>query len=241
MAQTSCNTLSSIEVDAQTDGKHDTALMLTCAGRHTEHINILLSRSADIKYKKGFTSLIHAATSGHFNIVKILLDHGADIEAESEHTKDSPLGLACFGGWQDVVELLLACGANKEHRNISDYTPLSLAATGGHMEIIRLLLAHGAEINERTGSKLGILPLMLAAMNGHPEAVSLLADMGSDINAQIETNCNTALTLACFQGWHEVVGVLLEHRANIEHRAKTGLTPLMEAASGGFSSYVTNK
>lgn len=41
---------------------------------------------------------------------------------------------------------------------------------------------------------------MLAAMNGHTAAVRLLLDCGSDINAQIETNRNTALTLACFQG-----------------------------------------
>merc|ERR1712115_24191 len=70
-------------------------------------------------------------------------------------------------------------------------------------------------------------------MNGHTAAVKLLLDMGSDINAQIETNRNTALTLACFQGRHEVVSLLLDRKANVEHRAKTGLTPLMEAASGG--------
>lgn len=72
----------------------------------------------------------------------------------------------------------------------------------------------------RTGSKLGISPLMLAAMNGHTPAVKLLLDMGSDINAQIETNRNTALTLACFQGRHEVVSLLVDRKANIEHRAK---------------------
>merc|ERR1712141_804094 len=121
-----------------------------------------------------------------------------------------------------------------EHRNVSDYTPLSLAASGGYTNIIKLLLAHGAEINSRTGSKLGISPLMLAAMNGHTASVKLLLDMGSDINAQIETNRNTALTLACFQGRHEVVSLLLDRKANVEHRAKTGLTPLMEAASGGY-------
>uniref|UniRef100_A0A6P7GGN1 Ankyrin repeat domain-containing protein 17-like n=1 Tax=Diabrotica virgifera virgifera TaxID=50390 RepID=A0A6P7GGN1_DIAVI len=122
----------------------------------------------------------------------------------------------------------------QEHRNVSDYTPLSLAASGGYVNIIKLLLSHGAEINSRTGSKLGISPLMLAAMNGHTAAVKLLLDMGSDINAQIETNRNTALTLACFQGRHEVVSLLLDRKANVEHRAKTGLTPLMEAASGGY-------
>lgn len=63
---------------------------------------------------------------------------------------------------------------------------------------------------------------MLASMNGHTQAVRLLLDMGSDINAQIETNRNTALTLACFQGRHEVVGLLVERKANVEHRAKVG-------------------
>ncbi len=37
-----------------------------------------------------------------------------------------------------------------------------------------------------------------------------------------------------FQGRHEVVSLLLDRKANVEHRAKTGLTPLMEAASGGY-------
>ena len=65
---------------------------------------------------------------------------------------------------------------------------------------------------------------MLAAMNGHTAAVRLLLDMGSDINAQIETNRNTALTLACFQGRHEVVSLLVDRKANIEHRAKVHLS-----------------
>uniref|UniRef100_A0A8B9PZQ8 Ankyrin repeat domain-containing protein 17 n=1 Tax=Apteryx owenii TaxID=8824 RepID=A0A8B9PZQ8_APTOW len=196
-----------IDIDAQTESNHDTALTLACAGGHEELVQTLLERGANIEHrdKKGrsprFTPLILAATAGHVG----------------------------------VVELLLARGANKEHRNVSDYTPLSLAASGGYVNIIKILLNAGAEINSRTGSKLGISPLMLAAMNGHTAAVKLLLDMGSDINAQIETNRNTALTLACFQGRTEVVSLLLDRKANVEHRAKTGLTPLMEAASGGYA------
>ncbi|XP_073456549.1 ankyrin repeat domain-containing protein 17 isoform X3 [Aquarana catesbeiana] len=245
----------SIDIDAQTESNHDTALTLACAGGHEELVQTLLERGANIEHrdKKGFTPLILAATAGHVGVVEILLDNNADIEAQSERTKDTPLSLACSGGRQEVVELLLARGANKEHRNVSDYTPLSLAASGGYVNIIKILLNAGAEINsrftehmdtdkqlflqnnKRTGSKLGISPLMLAAMNGHTAAVKLLLDMGSDINAQIETNRNTALTLACFQGRTEVVSLLLDRKANVEHRAKTGLTPLMEAASGGYA------
>lgn len=225
-----------LDLDSETDSNHDTALTLACTGGHEELVELLLSRGADIEHrdKKGFTPLILAATAGHEKVVEVLLTHGANIEAQSERTKDTALSLACSGGRYEVVEFLLNRGANKEHRNVSDYTPLSLAASGGYVNIIRLLLSHSAEINSRTGSKLGISPLMLAAMNGHVAAVRTLLDMGSDINAQIETNRNTALTLACFQGRHEVVQLLLEKKANVEHRAKTGLTPLMEAASGGY-------
>ncbi|XP_076823769.1 ankyrin repeat domain-containing protein 17-like isoform X2 [Clavelina lepadiformis] len=226
-----------LEIDGHTESNHDTPLTLACAGGHYELVQLLIARGANIEHrdKKGFTPLILAATAGHVEVASILLSSQADIEAQSERTKDTPLSLACSGGRLEVVELLLDRGANKEHRNVSDYTPLSLAASGGYVNIIKLLLNHGAEINSRTGSKLGISPLMLAAMNGHTQAVQLLLDMGADINAQIETNRNTALTLACFQGRHEVVSLLVDRKANVEHRAKTGLTPLMEAASGGYA------
>ena len=79
----------------------------------------------------------------------MLLEHGSDIEAQSERTKDTALSLACSGGRLEVVDLLLQRGANKEHRNVSDYTPLSLAASGGYVNIIKLLLQHTAEINSR--------------------------------------------------------------------------------------------
>ncbi|EYC19318.1 hypothetical protein Y032_0024g1015 [Ancylostoma ceylanicum] len=223
-------------VDKATESNNDTPLTLACSNGHAQMVNVLVCRGANIEHrdKKGFTPLILAATGGHREVVELLLDNGAQIEAQSERTKDTALSLACSGGRKDVVELLLSRGANKEHRNVSDYTPLSLAASGGYVEIVNMLLNAGAEINSRTGSKLGISPLMLAAMNGHKEATRVLLEQGSDINAQIETNRNTALTLACFQGRTEVVALLLQYNANVEHRAKTGLTPLMEAANGGY-------
>ena len=50
----------------------------------------------------GFTPLILAATAGHVDVVEILLEHDAEIEAQSERTKDTPLSLACSGGRYDV-------------------------------------------------------------------------------------------------------------------------------------------
>ena len=56
--------------------------------------------------KKGFTPLILAATAGHEKVVEILMNHTADMEAQSERTKDTPLSLACSGGRYEVLFLL---------------------------------------------------------------------------------------------------------------------------------------
>ena len=53
---------------------------------------------------------------------------------------------------------------------------------------------------------------------------------------QIETNRNTALTLACFQGRHEVVGLLCQRGGNVEHRAKVGEGLGGESADTGVIS-----
>lgn len=57
----------------------------------------------------GCTPLILAATAGHASTVEILLDHGADIEAQSDRTKDTALSLACSGGRQEVGFLISCC------------------------------------------------------------------------------------------------------------------------------------
>ncbi|TMS17629.1 Ankyrin repeat and KH domain-containing protein 1 [Larimichthys crocea] len=217
----------SVDIDAHTESNHDTALTLACAGGHEELVSVLIARGANIEHrdKKGFTPLILAATAGHVGVVEVLLDKGGDIEAQSERTKDTPLSLACSGGRQES-----GCfwGLRQHHQDTPQLP--ELRSTPGELTRSTVFT-----LAPWTGSKLGISPLMLAAMNGHVPAVKLLLDMGSDINAQIETNRNTALTLACFQGRAEVVSLLLDRKANVEHRAKTGLTPLMEAASGGYA------
>lgn len=42
--------------------------------------------------------MILAATAGHAEVVEIILDHSADVEAQSDRTKDTALSLACSGG-----------------------------------------------------------------------------------------------------------------------------------------------
>ncbi|EDS28232.1 conserved hypothetical protein [Culex quinquefasciatus] len=116
-----------------------TVLPQACAGGNEELVELLISRGTNIEHKdkKGFTPLILIATTGHEKVVETLLRHEAKIEAQSERTKDTPLSLAC--------SVLLNMNANRENRNVPDYTPLSLATSGGYLKNIKLLLSHGTE------------------------------------------------------------------------------------------------
>lgn len=72
-------------------------------------MKLLLGRGANIEHrdKKGFTPLILAATGGFDKIVEILLNNSANMEAQSERTKDTPLSLACSGGRYEVCKNIL--------------------------------------------------------------------------------------------------------------------------------------
>ena len=71
----------------------------------------------------GCTPLILAATAGHASTVEILMEHRADIEAQSDRTKDTALSLACSGGRQEVgtLGLLNASYYLQFYYNIQNY------------------------------------------------------------------------------------------------------------------------
>ena len=53
---------------------------------------------------------MEAAREGHLEMVSLLLEHGADIHAQTEETQETALSLACCGGFQDVAAFLLQAG-----------------------------------------------------------------------------------------------------------------------------------
>src|SRR3972149_7734029 len=96
------------------------------------------------------------------------------------------------------------------------------------------LLHHGANINAIGG--LGLTPLMWAAIENHQELAEILLDNKAIIDL-VGTHEGfegyTALTYAaeiCAPG---VVQTLVERKASIDHKSKTGATPLMYAAEEG--------
>ena len=106
-----------------------------------------------------------AAWRGNVDVVRLLLDHGADKETQDSEYGQSSLSWAAERGNVDVVRLLLDRGADKETRD-SEWgrSPLSWAARRGNVDVVRLLLDRGADIE--TCDNTGRTPLSWAETTG---------------------------------------------------------------------------
>ena len=125
----------------------------------------------------GSTLLDYAASDGHKDIAELLLEHGADVNAE-DRFGFRPLHWAAHYGHKDVAELLLANGADMNPQEWQGLTPLHWAALEGHKDVAELLLAKGADVNAKDNE--GRTPLAVAEEYGHTELVELLKKHGAE-------------------------------------------------------------
>lgn len=198
-------------------------------------LQILLEHGAGInthsnEFKESALTL--ACYKGHLDMVRFLLEAGADQEHKTDEMHTA-LMEASMDGHVEVARLLLDSGAQVNMPTDSFESPLTLAACGGHVDLALLLLERGANIEEVNDE--GYTPLMEASREGHEEMAALLLAQGANINAQTEETQETALTLACCGGFLEVADYLLKNGADIELGAST---PLMEAAQEGHIELV---
>lgn len=77
-------------------------------------------------------------------LIQLFIDHGADIDAIDEDDRSTPLGIAAREGRAEVVDLLLANGADSTAAGANWATPLAWAERRGHEKIAAMLRAHGA-------------------------------------------------------------------------------------------------
>ena len=84
-----------------------------------------------------------AAGNDHLDVVRVLLDNGANREAR-DRDGETPLAYAARFGSHRICSLLIEKGANVDTRDEDGTTPLMLAAREGHVDVVRLLLDHGA-------------------------------------------------------------------------------------------------
>mmetsp|Transcript_1183 Transcript_1183/g.1523 ORF Transcript_1183/g.1523 Transcript_1183/m.1523 type:complete len:249 (+) Transcript_1183:180-926(+) len=131
------------------------------------------------------TPLICASMRGHYNVVKYLLQHGAEIDAVNKHGSSALYQAASFGH-QHVVSLLLLYGAQLELASKIGGTPLNAAVSAGHEAIVQLLLYNGA--NPDSVNKFGNSALSRAIDNNHKGIATALFARGAHLDEKISTN-----------------------------------------------------
>ncbi|KAF5239307.1 hypothetical protein FANTH_10010 [Fusarium anthophilum] len=183
-----------------------------------------------------FPDLVIASYYGHYIIVKLLLDKGAEAEAKDSEYGRTPLLWASRNGYEGVVQLLVERGAKVEARD-SKYgqTPLSWAAKNGHAAFVKLLLDKGASTESK--DKYGQTPLVCAVRNGQAAIVTLLLDEGASTESKDKYG-RTPLLWAAKNGHAAVVTLLLDKGASIESKDKDGQTPLSLAVENGREGIV---
>lgn len=186
--------------------------------------------------------------------VGLLLDYGANIEAQNE-VSETPLMWAAQHGQTEVVRALLERGAAVDVKDKYGNTALIGAACEcavidmpETLESMKLLLGKGAQANAK--NKVGGTALMAAASAGRTENMRLLLDSGAEVDLK-DDDGNTALLVSAGAGPYTPVGVaytkdpvnlLLERGANIRATNKKGDTALMLAASNsGYEDAATVK
>ena len=169
---------------------------------HKEIVEVLLAHGADVNIGANYnqTAAEFAMRSNHREIVQLLVSKGADIsplhfalymkdEAKARRLIESgadvnrrtpygttPLDRAVGAGFKDIVELLIAKGANVNAKDNWDWTPLH-SAVYGHKDIVELLIAKGANVKARDGG--GRTPLWYAQDKGYTDIVELLRKHGA--------------------------------------------------------------
>jgi ankyrin repeat protein len=194
----------------------------------------------DVSSRDGYgeTPLHIAARRGYVQIVKILLDANADVNAKSGHSGDmTPIHLAITNGHPEIVQMLIKRGADLNDRGrYAQESPLLLAAFLGRHEFINTLVNASADIRA-TIEGVGETAIMRALASTEAiRVIKCLVRAGIDVNA---TDCDgrTALHYALslldlsFAQCKQILELLFEAGADANIRCQiTGNTPLHDAA-----------
>ncbi|KAK4870063.1 hypothetical protein LT330_005117 [Penicillium expansum] len=156
-------------------------------------------------------NIIIAADHGRLDLVKALLEGGADPDTVDEIGTSALHNAAKNGHW-DIARLLLEKNASPGIEDGNRATPLRLAVRAGQKEIVSLLLECDPPTSETREIEMHSHVLICAAV-GHAEILKLLLDYNAPTLSAARQE--TALHLAAARGYHEVCEILLKHEKTL--------------------------
>lgn len=187
--------------------------------------------------------MLPAVMAGHTDVVRLLLERGANANVGSDKVGQTTLFYAAYTGNADMARMLLDKGADVGARDNYGETALIEAAWAGAPDVARLLLEKGASINAKSNIGKTALHVVThsnavnhelprrnrssqAILDGKVAVTRLLIDKGADINAK-DNSGRTPLHYAIDENMPDVVRVLLEK----------GASPNAKVASGDYSGW----
>jgi ankyrin repeat protein len=125
-----------IDID-RTNIQDESPLMFAAYENNMVAARILISQGAEVN-KTGWSALHYAATKGHIDMIKYLLDHSAYIDAESPNGT-TPLMMATQYSTQQTVQTLINAGADPTIKNQLNLTAADFAMKSNKPELASYL------------------------------------------------------------------------------------------------------
>jgi uncharacterized protein len=189
-------------------------------------------------------------TSNHAKAAELLASQPRPDVNQRTADGTSALHWAVYHNDVDLIDRLLALGADVNARNDYGSTPLSESAVVGNPVVVKRLLKAGANVESANAD--GQTALMIIARSGNLDVAKLLLDHGANVNARERWRGQTALMWAAAESQPEMVRLLIKHHAVVNERSNStnferqvsseprmqarpsgGLTPLLYAARKG--------
>lgn len=176
-------------------------------------------------------ALIHCAKvnsswSTSLSILKLLLKHGADMNAMAI-VGGTALTISITSGNIDFVKTLVENDVDVNYRHQYHTPAIFYAVSSIHRnEILKILLENGANANDRNSDSM--TPLMLTAMNNNLEGCKILLAHGAEVNTQREKKLGgeAPLFYAVQSGYFDIVKLFCENGANVKVKKTDGTSPI---------------
>ena len=216
-----------------------TPLHATIYREHRDIAILLLEAGADTEILSSLdqTALYMASSRGFAEVVRLLIDRGADVDAKCDdrndfgHVRRTPLHVASIRRRSEIAKMLLERGADVHCQDNWGWSPLHDAAQHGFNNVSRLLLDHGT--NPNTPNNERKTALHVASLRGQNKAIKLLLEYGAYVDARCKKG-QTPLHLAVEWAHLELVKILLEHGADVNAQRDDCWTALHRAVYFGY-------